>query len=236
MNRKLSMRVNQLSSFQLFFLIPALACCLLNTIDLMGQEVGIEYGFTITGYDNALENPAGLGGHLDIPIIRNVDLPFIEDIELRFGISKHTENITISRSRCTGLVEPGTNCNTDTFDGDSHLTRFGAGIVIGFKPFIPNVRSEIYALGTSTDLKADFIGRESGKNIGPITPTNNSIGLEFGGMVRYEVTQYLELYGRLAIQNANIQTCGADAWFAFCEERKFYQFTLGTQLRFSELL
>lgn len=229
------MRINQLSSFQLFLLIPALFLFLLNTSDLMGQEIGIDYGLTNAGYDNALEKPAGLGGHLDIPIIRNVDLPVIEDIELRFGISKHTENLTISRSTCTGLVDQGTNCNTDTFDGDSHLTRFGAGIVIGFKPFIPNVRSEIYALGISTDLKADFIGRESGKNIGPITPTKNSIGVEFGGMLRYEVTQYLDLYGRLAIQNPNIQTCGVDAWFAFCEERKLYQFSIGTQLRFAEL-
>lgn len=202
----------------------------------MGQEVGIEYGFTNAGYDNALEKPAGLGGHLDIPILRNVDLPVIEEIELRFGVSKHTENLTISRSRCTGLVETGTNCGTDTFDGDSHLTRFGAGIVIGFKPFIPNVRTEIYALGISTDLKVDFIGRHSGEIIGPITPTNNSKGLEVGGMVKYEITQYLDLYGRFAIQNPNLQTCGVDAWFAFCKDRKLYQITLGTQLRFAELL
>lgn len=201
----------------------------------MGQEVGIEYGVSHTGYENALEQPTGLGGHLDIPILSKLELPVVEDIEFRFGLSKHTEHLTISRSRCTGLVKPGTDCSNDTFDGDSHITRYGAGLVIGFKSLITRVRSEIYALGIFTNLDTDFIGRQSGKNIGPIAPTKNSKGLEFGGMVSYEITQFLDLYGRLAIQSPNIQTCGEDAWFAFCEERRLFQFTFGTQLRLSEL-
>lgn len=229
------MRVQQLYFFQLFVLIFAVFFFLLNTSELIGQEVGFEYGVSHTGYENALEKPAGLGGHLDIPIFSKLELPVIEDIEFRFGISKHTEHLTIFRSRCTGLVGPGTNCSNDTFDGDSQITRYGAGFVIGFKPLMTRVRTEIYTLGISTNLDSDFIGRQSGKNIGPIAPTNNSLGIEIGGMIRYEFTQFLDLYGRLAIQNPNIQSCGEDAWFAFCEKRRLYQFTLGTQLRFSEL-
>jgi len=232
---EIDMRVSRASSFLCIVFILTIIASLLNTSKLQSQVIGIEYGITQAGYENALEQPAGLGGHLDIPLFSNIAIPIIEDLDLRFSVSKHTENLTITRSRCTGLVQPGTDCSTDTFDGDSHITQIGAGLVIGFKSLINGLQPEIYAMGISTGLEADFIGRESGKNIGPITPTNKSVGLEIGGILSYAITPYLDIYGRFAIQDTNIQSCGQDAWFAFCKEREFFQFSLGTQVRFSKL-
>lgn len=229
------MRVSRALSFLFIVFTLTIFIAFLNTSKLQGQEIGIEYGVTKAGYENALERPTGLGGHLDIPLLSNVALPVIEGLDFRFSASKHTEHLTITRSRCTGLVEPGSDCSTDTFDGDSDITQYGAGLVIGFKPLINGLKPEIYAMRISTGLDADFIGRDSGKNIGPITPRNKSVGLEIGGMLSYAITPYLDLYGRFTIQDTNIQYCGEDAWFAFCEERELFRFSLGTQLRFSAL-
>lgn len=229
------MRVSKKSTFLSVIFTLATFVTFLNSSILQGQDIGVEYGSTLAGYENALERPKGLGVHADIPLLNNIALPVIEGIDLRLRASKHTEHLTITGSRCTGLVQPGSDCSTDTFDSDSRFTQFGAGFVIGFESFIAGLRPEVYAMGINTNVAADFVGRESGKNIGPITPKNKSMGIEFGGMLNYSISPFIDLYGRLAIQNTNIQTCGEDGWFAFCENKKVLQFSFGTQLRFSAL-
>lgn len=203
--------------------------------DSKGQDIGMEYGVSQTGYTNVLEQPAGLGGHLNIPVFGNIGIPVIKGIGLRLGASRHTEDLTITRSRCTGFVEPGTDCSMDTFDGDSHISSYGLGLIIRFQSLMGKVRPEIYALRTITNIDVDFIGRQSGKNIGPVTPNENARGFEVGGTVNYEITPFLDLYGNLALQHPNIESCLLDAWSPFCEERKVYQFSLGTQLRLGEV-
>lgn len=209
--------------FFLAFLLP---------LRLSSQEIGVEYGATQAGYDDALETPTGFGVHGDIPLIRNMSMPVIRQIELRLGASRHTENRTLRRSRCTGFIPPGTDCSPDTFDGDSDLTRLGVGLVVGFDPFIVGIEPEIYLMGTSTSVNTEFIGRESRRNIGPIDPENPSPGLEFGLMLNYSVSPFFGLYGRFPAQDTNFGACGVDAWFAFCEDRQLYQVGLGAQFRF----
>ena len=208
------------------FLIP---------LQVYSQEIGVEYGATRAGYDDALETPAGFGVHADIPLKRDMSMPILRQIELRLGASRHTENLTLRRSRCTGLIPPGTDCSPDTFDGDSDLTRLGVGLVVGFEPVIAGIEPEIYVMGTSTSINSEFIGRESGRNIGPVDPENPSTGLELGAMLSYNITPFFGLYGRVSAQNTNFGACGEDAWFAFCEDRMHYQFGLGAQFRFSAL-
>lgn len=67
------------------------------------QEIGIEYGVTRAGYDDALERPTGPSGY--------VDLPIGEHIAIRVAASHHTESRTITRSPCTGLAPPGRDCS-----------------------------------------------------------------------------------------------------------------------------
>jgi hypothetical protein len=210
----------------LMFLIP---------LPLLGQEIGLEYGATRAGYDDALETPTGFGIHADIPLIRDMSMPVVRQIELRLTASRHTENRTLRRSRCTGFIFPGTDCSPDTFDGDSDITRLGIGLVVGFESVIGGIKPEIYAMGISSSIDTEFIGRESGRNIGPVDPENPSPGLEFGTMLNYSVTPFFGLYGRFAIQNTTFGSCGVDAWFAFCEDRTLHQFSLGAVFRFSTL-
>lgn len=195
----------------------------------------MEYGATQAGYDDALETPTGFGVHGDIPLMRNMSMPIIRQIEIRLGASRHTEKLTLTRSRCTGLIPPGTDCSPDTFDGDSDLTRLGVGLVVGFEPFIAGIEPEIYLMGTSTSVDTEFIGRESERNIGPADPVNASPGLEFGVMLNYLVTPFFGLYGRFAAQNTNFGACAEDVWAPFCEDQMLYQFSLGAQFRFSAL-
>jgi len=129
------MRFIKAASFLLLtFLLP---------LQLSGQEIGVEYGATQAGYDDALETPTGFGVHADIPLIRDMSMPVIRQIELRLDATRHTENLTITRSRCTGFVQPGTDCSQDTFDGDSDITRFGVGLVVGFDSVIAGIEPEI---------------------------------------------------------------------------------------------
>jgi hypothetical protein len=204
-------------------------------LQLSGQEIGLEYGATQAGYDDALETPTGFGVHADIPLIRNMNIPLVRQIELRLGASRHLENLKITRSRCTGFVQPGTDCSLDTFDGDSDITRFGVGLVVGFDSVISDIEPELYLMGTSSNINTEFIGRDSGRNLGPVDPENPSIGMELGMMLTYPVTPFLGFYGRFSIQDTNFGACGEDAWFAFCENRLLYQVGLGAQFRFSAL-
>lgn len=204
-------------------------------LQLSGQELGVEYGATRAGYDDALETPTGFGVHADIPLIRDMSMPVIRQIEIRLGASRHTENRTLRRSRCTGFIPPGTDCSPETFDGDSDLTRLGVGLVVGFEPVIAGIEPEIYVMGTSTRINTEFIGRESGRNIGPIDPENPSAGLEFGVMLNYSVTPFFGLFGRFAAQNTNFGACAEDVWAPFCEDRTLYQVGFGAQFRFSAL-
>jgi len=208
------------------FLIP---------LQVYSQEIGVEYGATRAGYDDALETPAGFGIQADIPLVRDISLPIMRQIELRLGATRHTENLTITRSRCTGFSLPGTDCSLDTFDGDSDITRLGVGLVLVFESVIAGIEPEIYLMGTSTRINTEFIGRESGRNIGPVDPENPSPGLEYGVMLSYNITPFFGLYGRVSAQNTNFGSCGEDAWFAFCEDRMHYQFGLGVQFRFSAI-
>lgn len=202
---------------------------------LSGQEIGLEYGATLAGYDDALETPTGFGAHADLPLIRNMSMPIVRQIELRLSATRHTEKLNITRSRCTGFSLPGTDCSLDTFDGDSDITRFGVGLVVGFDSVIADIEPELYLMGTSSSINTEFIGRDSGRNLGPVDPENPSIGMELGMMLTYPVTPFLGFYGRFSIQDTNFGACGEDAWFAFCENRLLYQVGLGAQFRFSAL-
>jgi hypothetical protein len=192
-----------------------------------GQGIGIEVGATRAGYDGALERPTGLGGY--------VDLPLDERIAIRFAVSHHTESRTINRSPCTGLVPPGTDCTDQRFDGDAHLTTYGVGFAVRLPSPGASLQPALYALGTGSDVDADFVARNSEARLQPVTPDGLSVGVAVGGSVRYAITPFWALSGRVGLHALRLGACGADAWFPFCERRLLPQLALGMRFGLSGL-
>lgn len=198
-----------------------------TTIPLRGQEIGIEYGGTWARYKDALEHPRGFGG--------NLDLPLNPHLALRVGVRHHTETLTVRRSSCAGLVPPDADCSTDTFDGTSHLTSYGLGLAYQFASPTSRFRPELYGLGVAVDVDADFVRRTSGIRIGPVTPDGLSPGIALGGQLNYAVTPLLTLSARTGVVLPRFGACGADDWFAFCENRPLPQGSVGVELHLPAL-
>lgn len=192
-----------------------------------GQTLSVEYGGTYAGYDGALERPIGMGGALDLPVSKHIGV--------RLRVTHHTESLVVRRSPCTGLPPPDADCTPERFDGDAELTTYGAGVVARLPRLGSTLRPALYALALAADLEAAFRGRRSGTQIRPITPEGLSAGLEVGGTLAYAVTPSITLMGRVGTQFVHFGTCGADAWFPFCDSRPMPQISLGAQLRFSAL-
>ena len=198
-----------------------------SSAPLYGQSVGLEYGVTRAGYENALEHPRGVGGH--------IDLPLGDHVALRVAVRHHTEQLVINRSPCVGLPPPDANCTSDVFDGRSHLTTYGVGAVFRFPLPLPRLRSEVYGLGMGVDVDADFVGRTSDTQIGPITPDGLSPAVAAGGQLHYQLTDLVGLSARTGLVLPRFGTCGSDAWFAFCDSHALWQISLGTEFDLSAL-
>lgn len=186
------------------------------------QEIGIEYGGTRAEYDDALQRPTGLSGY--------VDLPLGERFAIRFTVSHHTESRSITRSPCTGLVPPGSDCTREPFDGDARLTTYGVGVAVRLPSPAAPLQPELYALGTGSDVDVDFMARSSASRLQPVTPDGLSVGIAFGGSVSYAITHFFALSGRIGLHALRFGACGADAWFPFCESRVLPQLALGARL------
>ena len=191
------------------------------------QEIGIEYGGMRAGYDDALERPTGLSGY--------IDLPLSERVAIRFSAAHYTESRTITRSPCMGLVPPGSDCASEPFDGNSSLTNYSAGLAV--RPLSPgaSLQPELYALGMASDVDATFTAQNGDEQLQPVTPDGLSLGIALGGSINYEITRFLAISSRFGVQVPGFSTCGADAWFPFCEPRVLPQLAFGARLGLSRL-
>lgn len=191
------------------------------------QEIGIEYGGTHAGFDEALERPTGLSGYLDLPLS--------ERVAIRVSAAHYTESRTITRSPCTGLVPPGSDCTDERFDGDGSLTNYGVGLAVKLPAPGASLQPELYVLGTASDVDVTFTAQSSDAQLQPITPDGPSPGVALGGSISYEITPFLALSNRFGLQAPRFGVCGADAWFPFCETRILPQLAFGARLRLSGL-
>ena len=191
------------------------------------QEIGIEYGGMRAGYGDALERPTGLSGY--------VDLPLSEQVAIRFSAAHYTESRTVTRSPCTGLVPPGSNCAREPFDGNSSLTNYSAGLAVRLPSPGASLQPELYALGMASNVDATFTAQNGGERLRPVTPDGLSLGIALGGGISYEMTRFLAISSRFGVQAPGFSACGSDAWFPFCESRVVPQLTFGVRLGLSEL-
>jgi len=186
-------------------------------------EVGVEVGGTQAGYGDALQRPTGLSGYVDVAVN--------ERFAIRVAASHHTENRSILRSPCSGLVRPGRDCSDRRFDGDASLTSFGFGVAYLLTSPDATWQPELYALGTAVDVDVEFNARNSDDRLRPIMPDGATVGLAFGGAVNYAVSPVIAFTGRLGIRTPWFQACGADAWFPFCESHAMPELALGLRIR-----
>jgi len=182
----------------------------------------MEVGAIQAGYGDALQRPVGLSG--------TVDLPLSDRVALRLMAAHYLENRTIRRSPCSGLVPPGRDCSTRPFAGDGHLSTVGLGVVVRLTPPASTWRPELYALGTGTAVGAEFESLSGDEQISPITPEGLSVGVAVGGSLHYTLTPVVGLTARLGAQIPRFGTCGADAWFPFCETRVLPEAAVGVRL------
>jgi len=209
--------------------------CLLFGLVLVGrpiptaaQELGIEYGVTDAGYGDALQRPSGVGGFLDIPID--------DRFAVRLTASHHTESQGITRSPCTGLVRPGTDCSPQRFQGDASLTTFGIGMTVRLPSPIASLDPELYALATGSAVDVRFEARSGDRRLQPVTPDDPSFGVAAGGALHYAITPSIALSGRLGIHSPRFGACAEDAWVPFCDRRTMPQVAMGARIGLSELL
>lgn len=189
------------------------------------QGIGIEYGGTRAGYDDALQRPTGLSGYLDLPLS--------ERIAIRFSAAHYTERRTITRSPCTGLVPAGRDCTSEQFDGDAHLTNYGVGLSVRLPSPGASLQPKLYAVGTASDVDATFVAQDGGAKVQPVTPDGLSPGVALGGSLSYEITSFFALSSRVGFHVPRFGVCGADAWFPFCDRRVLPQLAFGARLRLS---
>ncbi|MEF8940890.1 MAG: hypothetical protein V5A22_13680 [Salinivenus sp.] len=190
-----------------------------------GQTLTTEYGVTYAGHNGALERPTGVGGA--------VDLPISDHLGARLRVTHHTESLVVRRSPCSGLPPPDADCTPERFDGDAQLTTYGAGVVARLPRLVSTLRPELYALALAANLEAAFRGRRSGTQIRPVEGL--SVGLEVGATLTYTVIPHLTLMDRVGTQFVHFGTCGADAWFPFCNSRPMPQGSLGLRVHLSVL-
>jgi len=196
--------------------------------DARAQNIGVEYGMTRAGYGQALQDPAGLGTYLDLPVS--------DRFAVRLTASHHVENTSIRRSPCTGLAPPGADCSPRAFDGDAQMTVLGAGLAVRPTSAIAGFEPELYLLVTGTDADAVFTDQEADARLQPITPDEFSIGWSAGALVHYSVTALVGLTGRVGVLAPQFDACGYDGWFAFCEDRTLVEFGVGMRLNWSAFL
>ncbi|HHP7237818.1 hypothetical protein [Longibacter sp.] len=189
------------------------------------QDLGIEYAMTRAGYGQALQDPAGLGGYLDLPVS--------DRFAVRLTASHHVENASIRRSPCTGLVPPGADCSPRAFDGDARMTVVGAGLAVQPLPSTAGLQPEVYLLLTGTDIDAVFAEQEGDARLRPITPDGFSIGWSAGAQVHYALTPVFGFTGRIGVHAPQLGACGSDGWFAFCDDRTLVEFGIGMRLTWS---
>ena len=186
------------------------------------QEVGMEVGATQAGYGDALQRPMGLSG--------TVDLPLSSRISLRLLASHYREARTIRRSPCSGLAPPDRDCSTRRFEGDARLSTVGLGVAVRLTPTAATWRPELYALGTGTAVGAEFATPSGDEQVAPVAPEGLSMGVAVGGSLHYTLTPVVGLTVRVGAQIPRFGTCGADAWFPFCETRVLPEAAVGVRL------
>lgn len=196
--------------------------------DARAQDLGVEYGTTRAGYGQALQDPAGLGAYLDLPVS--------DRFAVRLTASHQTEATSIRRSPCTGLARPGEDCSIRSFEGDAQWTVLGAGLAVRPTPAIAGFEPELYLLVTGTDVDAVFSEQEGDARLRPITPDGFSIGWSAGAQVHYSVTALVGLTGRVGVLAPQLDACGNDGWFAFCDDRTLVEFGVGMRLNWSAFL
>lgn len=191
------------------------------------QTIGVEVGGTEAQYGEALVRPIGISG--------TVDLPLTDRLSLRLAASRQTESRSITRSPCTGLAPPGTDCSPEPFVGDAQLTTFGAGVTVAFPSPIEALHPEVYALATGSTVDITFSAERSDAELQPITPDGRSWGLEVGAGVSYSITDRVAVSGRAGFLRPGFEACGNDGWFALCESRTLPRFAIGTRVDLSAL-
>ena len=169
----------------------------------------------------------GFSGYLDVPIV--------DRLSLRIMASRHTESRSITRSPCTGLVGPDVDCSAQPFEGDARLTTFGVGAVVQLPSPTESFQLEVYALSTGSTVDVVFFAENSGEELRPVTPNGRSWGAAAGLGVNYALTDIVSLSGRVGFLRPGFETCGTDAWFAFCDARTLPRFALGTRFNLSLL-
>lgn len=191
------------------------------------QIIGVEVGGTEAQYGEALVRPIGISG--------TVDLPLTDRLSLRLAASRQSESRGITRSPCTGLAPPGTDCSPEPFVGDAQLTTFGAGVTVALPSPIEPLHPELYALATGSTVDVTFSAEQSDEELQPITPDGPSWGLEVGAGLHYPITNWIAVSGRVGLLRPGFEACGDDGWFAFCETRTLPRFAIGTRFNLSAL-
>lgn len=201
--------------------IAAPVCILLAISPASAQSFGLYANGTSAGYDEVLEAPLGVAVRATVPLLPRV--------HLRLSAARAWEGHTRTRSTCTGLVDPDAPCPVDTFDGDSRLDVLSAGLQVRLGSLGPWTSSVFGGLDLTT-VSSDFVGRETGVNIGPIDPEPRRRGWHAGLGVEYATAWPVDLSTELIFARPDIGTCGADAWFAFCRDATWVSLRVGASL------
>ncbi|MGM0706050.1 MAG: hypothetical protein ACQETP_09035 [Bacteroidota bacterium] len=187
------------------------------------QEIGIGVGGTQAGYDDVLDQPTGPGGYVDLPVGQR--------FAVRFMVLNHTEERSITRSPCTGLVPPEADCTPEPFSVDARLTTYGVGTALRLTAPGATVQPKLYFLITSPSVDVSINAENSDRTLNPIDPGSTNLGIALGGEVHYPITDIIALSAQIGLQRPKFGTCADDGFDPFCQTRTLVQGALGMQFR-----
>lgn len=186
-----------------------------------GQSLGVEFLATKAGYDGVLDTPSGFLAYGELPL-----LPWAG---VRVGFSGRSERHVRTGPTCTGLIPPDAECPVDTMDGRSRLRSLRLGVALSL-PLPSPVVPELYGGVMWSRVTSTFIGRETGREIAPVTPDHGTAGFAFAAGVHAPVAGPFWASARAHVELPHFSTCGADAWFAFCEDRRLWSLSIGLRV------
>lgn len=187
------------------------------------QEIGIGVGGTQAGYGDVLNRPIGLSGYLDIPVGKRFGA--------RFMAMYHTEERSLTRSSCTGLVPPGTDCTPEPFDVDARFAMYGLGPILRLTAPDATVQPKLYLLLTFLSIDSSLSAQNSDRTLNPIGAEHIDFGIALGGEVHYPITDIMALSAQIAIQRHAPGACAEDGFDPFCQTRTLVQGAVGMQFR-----
>ena len=187
------------------------------------QEIGIGVGGTQAGFGDALNRPVGLSGYLDIPVGQRFGA--------RFMAMYHTEERSLTRSPCTGLARPGTDCTPEPFDADARFAMYGLGPILRLTAPDATVQPKVYLLFTFLSIDSSLSAQNSDRTLNPIGSESIDFGIALGGEVHYPITDIIALSAQIGIQRHAPGVCAEDGFDPFCETRTLVQGAVGMQFR-----